>query len=78
MPPSTFLLKKNPFQVEQQKKSEKVTTEAPKKEEKVDGEKQKNETHKCICIYIYIYIYLYMYIFVSTHIEEAQQHASLN
>jgi hypothetical protein len=41
MPPSTFLLKKNPFQVEQQKKSEKVTTEAPKKEEKVDGEKQK-------------------------------------
>jgi hypothetical protein len=56
----------------------KVKTEAPKKEEKVDGEKQKNETHKCRCIYIYIYIYLYMYIFVSTHIEEAQQHASLN
>ena len=51
-----------------------MTTEAPKKEEKVDGEKQKNETHKCI----YIYIYIYMYIFVSTHIKEAQQHASLN
>jgi hypothetical protein len=67
MPPSTFLLKKNPFQVEQQKKSEKVTTEAPKKEEKVDGEKQKNETHKCICIYIYIYIFIYTCIYLSVH-----------